>query len=201
MTDQPKHRPLLARLEAERAHHESCTALSRVDEARIAHSSMAAGLHLAALRLVEEYDGPEAAREYMQRTTSGRTKSAPDDALREQYAAAIDKLRDSGGVYSLEDHERDRIAEAVLAVRDRRMEQLGQYADRGIANGERAEQAEAERGRLAAVLREVLDQFALWPKGGTLWPDGGVVAKVSVETWDRWDALVTRAVESSREAS
>ncbi|GHJ34284.1 hypothetical protein TPA0910_87170 [Streptomyces hygroscopicus subsp. sporocinereus] len=188
MTDQPKHRALLARLEAERAHHESCTALSSVEEAGIAHSGMAAGLHIAAIRVVEEFEGPEAARKYMQRTTPepgmtlagtphadlyfcptaeevesaahggfdqccGQTelhvplpdvpgthalsellsrrrretytaRKQTDTGLREQYAAAIDRLRDSGGVYSLEDHERDRIAETVLAIRDQRMEQL-----------------------------------------------------------------------------
>lgn len=188
------HNGLLARLEKERAHHQSCAALSRTDEGRIAHSGMASGFHIAAIRTVEKFEGPGAAREYMQRTTPevgvatvatpepDAAEPALDGALREQYAAAIDGLRDNGGIYSIEDAERDRIAEALLAVRDRRMEQLaagrqtwktkalemerdqdrlavqvdqltgrlGQYADRGIANGERAEQAEVILARVRA---------------------------------------------------
>lgn len=49
------------------------------------------------------------------------------------------------------------------------------------------------RDQLAATLREVLDQFATWPAGGTFWPEPGVVAKVSAEDWDRWDAVITPA--------
>ncbi|MEU1908424.1 hypothetical protein ACFV4E_22745 [Streptomyces hygroscopicus] len=266
MTDQSKHRALLARLEAERAHHEECTALSRVDEGRIAHSGMAAGLHIAAIRVVEEFQGREAAAEYMRRTTPGRTEPAPtpasDAGLREQYMAAI--LRGGGCV------DLAAATDAVLAVRARHMEQLAarvaeleqqvaeaaeDYAqlenhtdatceavqrrdaaeaalarvreyvatsdDDGIRTREtvlrllgggaaltpaqrlqrtqverllgkvRRNGDEAERDRLAAVLREVLDQFADWPKGGSLWPDGGVVAKVSAEDWDRWYAAAT----------
>lgn len=148
-TAEPPHHALLARLEAERAHHEECATLSRIDETRIAHSSMAAGLHLAALRLVEVFEGPEVAAEYMQRTTP---KFAP-----------------------------------VVVAEDREPE-----PDDGLRK---------QTGQLAAVLREVLDQFCDWPKGGTPWPDGGVVAKVPTETWDRWDAIAAQAVESSREAS
>lgn len=43
--------------------------------------------------------------------------------------------------------------------------------------------------RLRATLGDVLDQFVDWPKGGTLWPGGGVVARVSENDWDRWDAV------------
>ncbi|WP_448333557.1 hypothetical protein [Streptomyces sp. DSM 41534] len=132
------------------------------------------------------------------------------DALREQYAVAIRALNEGGTLADLdEDDDVRRLADAVLTVRDRRMEQLRADRDR-IADDLRSwagrlsqkvqdEQKRAEQ--LAAVLREVLDQFADWPKGGTLWPDGGVVAKASTEDWDRWDAFVTRAVESSRGAS
>ncbi|MFH8813062.1 hypothetical protein ACH4GZ_38685 [Streptomyces hygroscopicus] len=98
MTDQPKHRALLARLEAERAHHESCTALSSVEEAGIAHSGMAAGLHIAALRTVEVYEGPEAAAAYMQRTASGHsegvstTDTLPTD---EDFLVAVETALES----------------------------------------------------------------------------------------------------------
>lgn len=95
---QPLLPALLARLEAERAHHEECAALSRIDEARIAHSGMAAGLHLAALRLVEAFEGREAAREYMQRTASGRAEaemtngSLPTD---EDFLVAVENALES----------------------------------------------------------------------------------------------------------
>jgi len=71
MTDRPPYDALLARLEKERARHQSCAALSRTDEERIAHSGMAAGFLHAAIHLVEETEGPGAARQYMERTTDG----------------------------------------------------------------------------------------------------------------------------------
>jgi len=59
------------------------------------------------------------------------------------------------------------------------------------AQDERIEELEERRDELAATLREVLDQFADWPRGGTLWPGGGCVARVSENDWDRWDAMET----------
>lgn len=42
--------------------------------------------------------------------------AVPVPGLRDQIAGAVDRLRDSGGVYAIDDPERDRIADAVLAV-------------------------------------------------------------------------------------
>lgn len=65
------------------------------------------------------------------------------------------------------------------------------------SNKSEAARAEAQRDRdqHAAVLRDVLDQFTDWPKGGTLWPEGGVVARVDADTWDRWDAVAAPTAE------
>ncbi|WP_234365398.1 hypothetical protein [Streptomyces sp. RTd22] len=65
-------------------------------------------------------------------TRADSVRTGQDSGLREQYAAAIDQLRDSGGVYSLEDFERDRIVEVVLGIRDRRMEQLAADVERQV---------------------------------------------------------------------
>jgi hypothetical protein len=89
-------------------------------------------------------------------TRADSVRTGQDSGLREQYAAAVDRLRDSGGIYSIDDAERDRLVEVVLAVRDQRTEQLANrlsYAahvaadERGRAyNAEqRAEQLEIER--------------------------------------------------------
>jgi hypothetical protein len=84
-----------------------------------------------------------------------------DTGLRDQYAAAINAKID-GTAGCANGH---RLADAVLAVRDREMEQMrllvaassepgqavrmaAQYADRAIENGERAEQAKVERDRV-----------------------------------------------------
>jgi hypothetical protein len=75
-----------------------------------------------------------------------------DDELREQYVAAVERLRDTGGLYSVEDAERDRIAEAVLRVRDRRMEQLS--AGRATWKA-KAEEIERDRDRLAAEVERL----------------------------------------------
>lgn len=76
---------LLARLEAERAHHEECTSLSRINETRIAHSSMAAEDYAqlenhtdATCEAVQRRDDAEAAlarvREYVE--------TSDDDGIR-----------------------------------------------------------------------------------------------------------------------
>lgn len=50
MTDSLEQlRTLLARLITDGAHHAQCADRSRIDEARIAHSGMAAGFHIAAV--------------------------------------------------------------------------------------------------------------------------------------------------------
>lgn len=49
--------------------------------------------------------------------------------------------------------------------------------------------AEDDADQLRAALCEVLDQFAYWPKGGAMWPSGGVVARVSENDWERWHAI------------
>ncbi|WP_039942945.1 hypothetical protein [Streptomyces himastatinicus] len=73
----PPYQRLLARLEKERAHHQECAALSRTDEGRIAHSGMAAGFLHAAIHLMEETEGPGAARQYMERTTAEEPRRWP----------------------------------------------------------------------------------------------------------------------------
>ncbi|MEU8829385.1 hypothetical protein [Streptomyces sp900116325] len=97
------------------------------------------------------------------RTTPDNPATSDDaaDNLREQYAAAISAKID-GTAGCANGH---RLADAVLAVRDREMERLkllvaassepgqavrmaAQYADRAIENGKRAEEAEAERNRV-----------------------------------------------------
>lgn len=78
-----------------------------------------------------------------------------DDALREQYAAAVDRLRENGGVYDIDDAERDRLIEAVLAVRDRRMAQLA--AGRQTWKT-KAEEMERDRDRSDDAVRRILDQ-------------------------------------------
>ncbi|MEU8473729.1 hypothetical protein [Streptomyces hygroscopicus] len=91
--------------------------------------------------------------------------AAPDDALREQYAAAIRALNDGGTLADLdEDDDVHRLANAVLAVRDRRMAHLAAQAARlepAIIEQERqatrAEQAEATLARL----RRLADDWAI----------------------------------------
>lgn len=159
----PPYDGLLARLEKERAHHESCAALSRTDEGRIAHSGMAAGFHIAAIRTVEEFEGPGSAREYMERTTTEAgidppatlepdgTEPASDDALREQYAEAARRLGHPNW-------DADEMAAAIGDVRDRRMEQLasdfrrwvGQLSQKVLDERKRAEKAEATIARVRA---------------------------------------------------
>lgn len=180
MTDRPPYDGLLARLEKERAHHESCAALSRTDEGRIAHSGMASGFHIAAVHLVEETEGPGAAREYMERTTdeAGTAPVAPFDraAEREQYEAQVHKaLRDYGEgdedpgtgsdygdqtavVMRVRDVEVERLRaerDQLAGQVDQLIDRLGQYADRGIANGVRAEQAEATIARVRAFAEDM----------------------------------------------
>lgn len=91
--------------------------------------------------------------------------------------------------------DRDQLAEANARIR-RALDPddetyIRETVDDQLALTKRAQQAERDRDQYAAVLREVLDQFANWPAGGTLWPEAGVVAKVSTEEWDRWDAVAT----------
>ncbi|MFD8545595.1 hypothetical protein [Streptomyces sp. NPDC059649] len=108
-----------------------------------------------------------------------------DEALREQYTQAISRTCPD----DLNEEDARKLAEAVLVVRDRRMEQLaagratwkakgeemerdrdrlatqvdqlilrlGQYANRGIANGERAEEAEATLARVRAFVADMRD--------------------------------------------
>ena len=155
-TDPPPYRTLLARLEQERAHHQECAALSRTDQARIAHSGMAAGFLHAAIHLVEDTEGPGAARQYMERTTA-EAGVAPDalfgpDAEREQYQAQVHKaLRDYGEgdedpgtgsdygdqaavVMRVRDAEVERLrakCDQLAGQVDQLIERLGQYADAG----------------------------------------------------------------------
>jgi hypothetical protein len=78
--------------------------------------------------------------------------AAVDDGLREQYAAAIDQLHDTRGIYAIDDAERYRVADAVLAVRDRHLEQL--VAEIATADRIRAE-VQVDRDQLAAKLARV----------------------------------------------
>ncbi|WP_030917398.1 hypothetical protein [Streptomyces sp. NRRL B-24720] len=109
----------------------------------------------------------EARCEAQDRLREGASRSAADDGtvgLREQYAAAINAKVD-GTQGSANGH---RLADAVLAVRDREMERLkllvaassepgqavrmaAQYADRAIENGERADRAEAAIASVRAL--------------------------------------------------
>ncbi|MFI0822253.1 hypothetical protein ACH4TX_42230 [Streptomyces sp. NPDC021098] len=147
MTDRPPYDGLLARLEKERAHHQSCAALSRTDEGRIAHSGMAAGFLHAAIHLVKESEGPGAARQYMERATTeagvvpaATPEPSPDDTLREEYAAAARRLGHPSW-------EADELAAAIGDVRDRRMEQL--VAGRATWKA-KALETERDRDRIAA---------------------------------------------------
>lgn len=92
----------------------------------------------------------------------------------------------------------DRAARGVLSLPDEG-EALRRRVEQFITGREtwkaKAEEIERERDQQAAVLREVLGQFADWPKGGTLWPQGGVVARVDTGEWDRWDSVATPTVE------
>ncbi|MEU9792915.1 hypothetical protein AB0E27_20195 [Streptomyces sparsogenes] len=95
-------------------------------------------------------------------------EDAPDDALHQQYTAALEKCRilipeaQAGAVLAVRDSEMEQLRTELATVqrdlttseaarahlraqRDQLIQRLGRYADRGIANGERAEQAEAER--------------------------------------------------------
>lgn len=158
---------------------------------------------------VEDLPGlRDAINKHLGARTTPDNPAASSDGLREQLVAAIrDAACTRDEPHAEEECVRERIqpvvyhsgvlaevsgtpeqfATAVLAVRDRRMEQL--TAGRATWKAKAAE-IERDRDRLAAVLREVLDQFAIWPAGGTFWPEPGVVAKVSAEEWDRWDAAL-----------
>ncbi|MEU1663619.1 hypothetical protein ABZ547_08385 [Streptomyces sparsogenes] len=195
MADQPtpKYRVLLARLEAERAKAERNSPLCTVPEVRWVNEGMAAAHRIDAAHVLAVFEGPEATAAYLrgEAPPAGVATTAtpvPDDGLREQYAAAIRALNDGGTLADLDvDDDVYRLVDAVLAVRDRRMEQLaagrerfkrlgeevqrdrdrlaaqvdqlierlGQYADRAIANGERAERAAAENAALQAALAAV----------------------------------------------
>lgn len=111
----------------------------------------------------------------IRRLAAGLDKPAPAPAsgpagLREQYAAAIEADAEQPP------DERVGILNAVLAVRDRRMEQLA--AGRATWKA-KAEEIEADRDRHAAALREVLD--ALVRNGGVPPTEADV---------DRWRAAL-----------
>jgi hypothetical protein len=125
-----------------------------------------------------------------------RHAPAPEPGLREQYAAAIDALRDNGGVYSIDDPERDRLADAVLNVRDAELQQLraelaqwyaADSADAAAGSyAGRAEAAEQQRDQLRDLLREVLNTFARVtapPNPNALGYQGASIAPADFERW------------------
>ncbi|MDX3232961.1 hypothetical protein [Streptomyces sp. ME19-01-6] len=84
-----------------------------------------------------------------------------DDGLREQYATAIRALNDGGTLADLDEEDAVyRLADTVLAVRDRRLDQLA--AGRATWKA-KAEEIERDRDRLASQVDQLiqrLDQYA-----------------------------------------
>lgn len=178
---------LLARLEAERAHHKSCAALSRVDECRIAHSSIAAGLHIAAIRLVEEAEGRKAAGEYMQRTSAGGSSPLPVSTAPgerapkgEDFLVAIEGALESHllpvGVQLLDD-TRSAVMRALLplveqlrADRDRIADDfrrwMGRLSQKVLDERKRADAAEAATRRVLEQRQELAAERYAWQERG-----------------------------------
>ncbi|MFE0887874.1 hypothetical protein ACFW4Q_02365 [Streptomyces rochei] len=74
MTD---HRPLIARLETERARALASAEHATAQETRLVADGLAAGfLHAAAL-VVREFEGPEAAQAYSMRAVESAREGAP----------------------------------------------------------------------------------------------------------------------------
>jgi hypothetical protein len=72
---------------------------------------------------------------------------AQDSPLRQRIAEAVDELFENGGVYAIDDAERDRLVTAFLAVRDRYLEQLAAGRETWKR---KAGEIEADRDRLEA---------------------------------------------------
>jgi hypothetical protein len=96
--------------------------------------------------------------------------------VRDRYVEQLEAGRATWKAKAEEiERDRDRLAKQV----DQLIARLGEYADRGISNGERAEQAEA-------VLREVLATFGRFDNGPGLVRSGAI----SVEQFNGWRAAI-----------
>lgn len=147
-TARPWHTVLLDYLVEARAKAARNAANCRGEEVARFNEGSEVAYRIAIGRVLQVFYGAEAATDYMRDGTLPEAVAAPatpalDDSLREQYAEAVaQEVTSSKGLLGII----PRITKAVLAVRDRRMQQLA--AGRETWK-QKALEMEAERNRLA----------------------------------------------------
>jgi hypothetical protein len=167
---------LRARLETERSQAHRNGRDANHPEVALANSGIAAGLDIA-LHVLEKAE-TEAA-------------PAPDAGLREQQRTVIRNVLGDGPWDVIAEH----ITDAVLAVRDRRMEQLAAGRETWKA---KALEMEADRDRSDEAARRILDQRQELAAERYEWQQRALQAEATIERMKRTNRMVNGGARDAR---